>query len=94
MHAGGIPHPEGYELILKIPVDDGSISVQLENLLKHHHLDIRSDGITVILNRAKDPSYGTISGRIIHDFIGTALIFRKDKVEENLTHFIVEFSHQ
>jgi len=95
MHQGGIPHPEGYELILEIPVDDGNISVQISGLLQHYIIESRSVGVTVCLNRvAVDSEYGTISGRIIHDFIGTCLVFRKDLPEFNVSKFIIEMSHQ
>ncbi len=94
MHSGGIQHPEGYELILSIPVDDGNIGIQLSGLLERHELEIRSVGVSIVLDRAKDQSFGRIHGRIIHDFIGTCLVFRQDRIEENLSHFIIEMSHQ
>ncbi len=93
IHPGGIQHPEGYKLILQIPVDDGSISIQLDNLRPSHILYIRSEGISICLDRPKCESpYGRLHGRIIHDFVGTMLVFRKD--EGNCTSFIVEFAHQ
>ncbi len=95
MHSGGIPHPEGYDLILSIPVDDGNIAVQVSGLLKYYIIESRSVGVTVCLNRvAVDSEYGTISGRIIHDFIGTCLVFRRDVPEHNVSKFIIEMSHQ
>jgi hypothetical protein len=94
MHSGNITHPDGYELVLTIPVDDGNIGVQLSDLLQHCELEIRSVGVSVVLDRAKDQSYGRIHGRIIHDFGSTIYVFRQDRTEDNLTHFIIEIGHQ
>lgn len=88
----GLPkHLQEYELIGKIPVDDGSIKFQVSNLSKHCEIQINSIGITVCLDRYGENN-GIIHGRIIHDFIGTISIFRKD--QEETTYFKVLFEHQ
>ncbi len=92
MHPGGIEHPEGYKLIFEIPVDDGSIKCQLENLLSNHQIDTRSVGVTVCLDRYGKTN-GILHGRLIHDFQGVAYVFRRDFVEDDLSHFIIAFGH-
>lgn len=92
-YPGGVLTPPGYKLLGCIPNDDGSVRFPLDDLLENVQID-GIDGVSVALDRAgADYRYGTVHGRIIHDFSGVAYVFRKDHPDQGRTHIKVALGH-